>query len=172
MTFEQPPGLEMNWWNRVYFYSSLYDFDSLGSASMRTPTQKFILQGKSAIIRLLDLHYFSKDDAELCSSLITRINPRTMNAAAVALAFTTYDEHTKKFLLEPDPQSKGKMKEYQLRKCFKTLAKKLQNNDSDLDKFQKDYGITAPDLLRYFFFLRDGKPLDSNLSSTAEEEQW
>lgn len=151
-------GLERNWWNRVYFYSSLYDFDDHGSSLIRTSKQKFMTQGKISLIRLQQLQMLTQEEAELCSSsIISRVDPSSMNAAALALAFTTYDSYTQKFLAEPDsnPNLHPNVKAIQKQKCFRTLVTKLRSETSPLAKFQQEFGITPADLVRYFIFLQN-----------------
>jgi len=156
-------GLERNWWNRVYFYSSLYDFDDHGSSLIRTSKQKFITQGKVALIRLQQLQMLTQDEAELCStSIISRVDPSSMNAAALALAFTTYDSYTQQFLVQPDtnPALHANIRAVQKQKCFKTLVAKLSSGSSSpLAKFQQEFGITPADLVRYFLFLQKHRSL-------------
>jgi len=160
-------GLDKNWWARVHHYSHLYDFDDAGTpGSMRTPTQKFIFLGKTAAIRLLKMDYFSKDEAETFSSrVLMNITPRTLNGAALALAFTTYDPYSNTFLEKVDPSATGELKEFQKKRCWLTLVKNLQDSTGDLKSFQQDYGITAPDLLRYFILLRDSGVLEKTVGS-------
>ena len=160
-------GLDKNWWARVHHYSHLYDFDDTGTpGSMRTPTQKFIFLGKTAAIRLLKMDYFSKDEAETFSSrVLANITPRTLNGAALALAFTTYDPYSNTFLEKVDPTATGELKEFQKKRCWLTLVKNLQDNSGELKSFQQDYGITAPDLLRYFILLRDSGVLEKTVGS-------
>lgn len=161
-------GLDKNWWARVHHYSHLYDFDDAGvGGGFRTPSQKFILMGKTAAIRLVKMNYLTKDEAETFSSrVLPNITPRTLNGAALALAFTTYDPYTNTFVERVDPTATGDVKEYQKKRCWATLVKHLQEdakpskeNSAELRSFKQDYGITAPDLLRYFILLRDSDVL-------------
>ena len=169
-------GLEKNWWARVHHYSPLYDFDDSSSGTgIRTPIQKFIFMGKSAAIRLVKMNYLSDEEAEAFSSILTNLSPGTLNGAALALAYTTYDPYTQTYLEDVDPTASGEMKAYQKKRCWSTLVKNLRGDD--LKSFVHDYGITAPDLLRYFFFLKKqmGKtssafPLQA-ATTTEEEEQ-
>lgn len=168
-------GLDKNWWARVHHYSHLYDFDDSGAGSgIRTPSQKFIFMGKTAAIRLLKMNYLTKDEAETFSSrVLSNIPSRTLNGAALALAFTTYDPYTNTFLERVDPTASAEVREYQKKRCWTTLVKNLQDDASDLKAFKNDYGITAPDLLRYFLLLKNTSVLETTASPPYEgpEEQ-
>jgi hypothetical protein len=122
--------------------------------------------GKSAAIRLVKMNYLSDEEAETFSSLLANMSPRTLNGAALALVYTTYDPHTRTFLEEVDPKASGEMKAYQKKRCWSTLVKNLKGDD--LQSFVHDYGITAPDLLRYFFFLKKTLEKTSVYSSITE----
>lgn len=160
--------LEKGGWNRVHFYSSLFDYEPWGSRKKRTTRQKFIHQGKSALKLLLRLNYLTFDEAEWASkSVIEQISPGTLNGAAIALVCTTYDPKSQKFLFEPDAFSTGSYRAYQKKKCWRTLTKTLASPDSNLSSFLQEYGITSVDLLRYFFLLRNGKWA----TYTEEEEE-
>ena len=167
-------GLEKNWWARVHHYSPLYDFDDSGAggAGIRTPMQKFIFMGKSAAIRLVKMNYLSDEEAEAFSSFLTNLSPGTLNGAALALAYTTYDPYTQTFLEGVDPKASGEMKAYQKKRCWSTLVKNLKGED--LKTFVHDYGITAPDLLRYFFFLKktsEKKPTTFSAGAVVQQQQ-
>jgi hypothetical protein len=172
-------GLDKNWWARVHHYSHLYDFDDTGTpGGIRTPSQKFIFMGKTAAIRLLKMDYLSKEEAETFSSrVLSTIPPRTLNGAALALAFTTYDPYTHTFVEKVDPTASKEVRDFQQKRCWTTLVKKLQEESSELKSFQQDYGITAPDLLRYFILLRDNGILEKSAESppmyegSEEQEQ-
>ena len=163
--------LEKDGWNRIYFYSSLFDTDSWDGDKRKTSRQKFIHQGKIALRTLLRLHYLSLEEAEWASkNVIEHISPGTMNGAALALVCTTFDVKAHKFLVQPDASSKGAYREYQKKKCWKTLVETLSNEKSNLKTFVDEYGITGPDLLRYFLYLRKGEWETESVSFQEEED--
>ena len=146
-------SVEKNWWARVHHFSPLYDFDDAGGNAIRTPSQKFVFMGKTAAIRLVKMDLLTKEEAEhFSSSVLSSVRPGTLNGAALALAYTTFDPQSGKFLESADPHSKGEIHDYQKQRCWQTLVRRLKGDE--FKSFQQDYGITAPDLLRYFLFLR------------------
>lgn len=163
--------LEKNWWARVHHYSHLYDFDDSGS-QIRTPSQKFIFMGKSAAIRLVKMNLLADEEAEtFSSSVLTSITPGTLNGAAFALVYTTYDPYTHTFLQDVDPKATGEIKAYQKKRCWSTLVKNLKSEE--LKSFVHDYGITGPDLLRYFLYMKNKvqPKLSSSLPTMEQEEK-
>jgi hypothetical protein len=162
--------MEKNWWDRVYYYSSLYDSDDVKGAGIRTPAQKFIQQGKIAARRLVSLHYLTHDEGEnFATSILSRVPPGTLNGGALALAYTTYDPMTRTYLETFNPTASNTVKAYQKRRCWRTLVKKM-DDDPNLAVFKQDYGVTAPDLLRYFYFLR-GLGADTYSMPVQQEQQ-
>lgn len=149
--------LERDGWNRISFYSSLYDFEDIKAfGGIRTPAHKFQHTGRTAAIELVKAGYLERDDAEIFSTtILTKMDPGTFNGPAVALAFTTYLREINDYLVEPQKTARGTMLEIQKRKCWKTLVKKIkEKTDPSLNSFIQQYGITAPDLLRYFRMLQ------------------
>lgn len=154
--------LERDGWNRLSFYSLLYDFgDSKTAPSMRTPTEKFRHTARTALIDLLNNGYLTRHESDTClSSVIFQLQPGTMNAAAIALAFTTYYEPLNRYLVKPVADASGNEFRIQKKKCWESLAQKLNDkSDPFLNRFAQEHGITSADLLRYFFLLTRRKDL-------------
>jgi hypothetical protein len=163
--------MEKNWWDRVYFYSSLYDNDDIKGVGIRTPAQKFIQQGKVAARKLVSLNYLTHEEGEnFATSVLSRVPPGTLNGGALALAYTTYDPLTRTYLETPSTTASADIKAYQKRRCWRTLVKKLED-DPGLASFKQDYGVTAPDLLRYFYFLRNLRTDSYSMPVQEEEDQ-
>ena len=142
--------LERGWWDRVHYYSSLYDIET--SQGYRTPAQKFQLQAKSTAIRLVELRFMDRDTAEyFSSSIIPRIpSSRPFNGGALALAFTCYDPVQKKMLLCGKEEE-----ETSRRRSWEGLTTLLQNPSRGLQEIMDEYGITPGSLYRYFVYLQD-----------------
>lgn len=147
-------GLERNYFERVSYSAQRFSFDNLIPPSKRTVAQKFEMQSKKALNELIDLKLFG--DFELnhqklsdifLNDYLKKIDPKSKNGAAFALVFCCFNFYTQKFT----------MKKHKDFLSWEDLVEFINKNppSSGFKKFIDDYGIKAPDLIRYLIYARN-----------------
>ena len=150
-------GLERKWFDRVGFTSlpgGRFDFDEFIHPSKRTVSQKFEIQFKLAINKLVDLNLVYSAEADNILREFLRplcADSGSMNGAAFALVFTCFDPTTRKLIL----QSKTKFNWQNILEYIKDPKKIKKVDNYGFDSFLKEYGITAADLVRYLVYLQN-----------------
>jgi len=132
---------EYGWRNRCSTSSSLYSFETMSIPSQRTPAEKFQMQARHAAILLgfpdrgdQGDHFF-KEVVEIAK------NYETLNGGALALVYHIGYGGKSDHTLEEDK--------------LKAFFKNFDHLNKNLQKFNEEFGIKGPDLIRYVRFFND-----------------
>jgi len=142
---DQEFGLERSWRDRVSLKFAHFEFDDYAPPSKRTIAQKFEVQAKVAVNKLLELRLMDNEDAEnFLTNFIKPISSRstTLNGGAFALVFLCMDWGQKKFII-------SKKKD---RFSWQDLIDFISRPNNRLSSYIKEYGITINDLIRYLIY--------------------
>lgn len=137
---------------RVSHYSVLYDgYGDVTGSQVRTSTEKFIWQGVTTCKALIRARLMTEPESAFFIDSFLRdfsSSSNTLNGAAFALAFTTYDIERKKFLIDSKKDAAEKSW-FGLIDRFNNMSKQPRAFREVVEK----YGITPSSLWRYLRFL-------------------
>ena len=142
---------------RVSHYSVLYDgYGDVTGSQVRTATEKFIWQGVTTCKALIRARLMTEPESAMFIDSFLRdfsSSSNTLNGAAFAIVFTTYDIERKIFLIDP---KKIKDDDVVKQKSWFGLVDRLNQISKQPRAFRdvvEKYGMTPSSLWRYLRFL-------------------
>jgi hypothetical protein len=150
-------GQERNVRDRVAFKLARYEMDEYTHPSKRSIAQKFEIQAKIAINKLIDMKLTDEESAErFLNDFIKPIsnNSNTMNGGAFALVFCCCDWYKKPptFIIKKKKNTFSWEEMINIVKNPQQVDKKYKLS---MDSYIKEYGITENDLIRYLLFAQN-----------------
>lgn len=148
---------ERNWRDRVAFKLARYEFDEYTHPSKRSIAQKFEIQAKIAVNKLIDMKLMDDESAEhFLNDFIKPISndSNTMNAGAFALVFCCCNWYKKPpvFVLK---KNKDFFSWEDIIEIVQKPQKIGKKDTSSFEQYLKEYGITDNDLIRYLLFAQN-----------------